>query len=100
MYINNGARTGLARVTLHCLKVNFRAFAFPCFFLKFYLFVINVYGVSALCGMDTLATLKGVCQEAAVVLDGITEYLKREEIMMQAQKEQIDTRSCSTILAS
>ena len=54
MYINNGARTGLARVTLHCGKVNFRAFAFPCFFLKFfYLFVINVYGVSALCGMDT-----------------------------------------------
>ena len=54
MYINNGARTGLARVTLHCWKVNFRAFAFPCFFLKFfYLFVINVYGVSALCGMDS-----------------------------------------------
>ena len=39
----------------------------------------------------THATLKGVCQEAAVVPDGITEFLKRQEIMMQAQKKQIDS---------
>ena len=39
----------------------------------------------------THATLKGVCQEAAVVPDRITEFLKRQEIMMQAQKEQIDS---------
>ena len=40
----------------------------------------------------THATLKAACQEeAAVEPDGITQFLKRQEIMMQAHKEQIDS---------
>ena len=39
----------------------------------------------------THATLKASCQAAAVESDGISQFFKRQEIMMQTHKEQIDS---------
>ena len=42
-------------------------------------------------GGDQPTVVVNTCsQEAAVMPDGITEFLKRQETMMQAQKKQID----------
>jgi hypothetical protein len=47
-------------------------------------------GVVDWAGGDLLAVVNVCSQEAAVMPDGITEFLKRQEAMMEAQKKQID----------